>query len=90
MYLQYGAPDNITKGDMEPTSYPYEIWKYNKVKNQSNKFFVFWNQDLIGKNYALLHSNMPGEVNDDQWNFKLHSRTMHTESYDQKIKKVNC
>jgi GWxTD domain-containing protein len=89
VYLQYGAPSTITKSENEPTAYPYEIWRYNKIKNFTNKVFVFWNKDLIGKNYALLHSDMPGEVSDSQWNFKLHGRTMRAENYDDEIKKVN-
>ncbi len=89
VYLKYGSPDNIERGENEPTSYPYEIWRYQKIRNSSDKYFVFWNKDLLGKNYELLHSNMPGEPYDEQWNFKLHSRTMRAEDYDQQIKKVN-
>ncbi len=82
VYLTYGSPSTMNKSDFDPNTYPYEIWNYNKIKNFSNKQFIFYNPDLIGKNYTLLHSDMTGEVNDPAWNLKLHSRTIPSTNID--------
>jgi GWxTD domain-containing protein len=84
VYLQYGKPNTITSSLNEPSSYPYEVWHFYKIKNQSNKKFVFYNKDLIGKNFILLHSDMQGEPYDQQWEAKLHSRNYNPGNFDDK------
>jgi GWxTD domain-containing protein len=74
VYLQYGPPNTITTSDKEPSAYPYEIWHYYKIKNQSNRKFVFYNPDLVTNDYALLHSDATGEVNNYNWNLILNNR----------------
>ena len=39
--MQYGPPNSRNKVDNAASTYPYEIWHYYKLKNQSNKKFVF-------------------------------------------------
>jgi len=45
-YLQYGPPDQRIRQPSEPNSYPYEIWQYYRIKDNStgqfysNKKFV--------------------------------------------------
>lgn len=75
VYLQYGPPSAISQNHNEPSAYPYEIWHYYKIKNMSNRKFVFYNRDQVGKNFALLHSDMQGEIQDNQWELKLHQRS---------------
>lgn len=83
VYLQYGSPNTISKEYNEPGTYPYEIWHYYKIGNNfSNKKFVFYNPDLVSNDFALLHSDMPGETNDSQWKFKLQNRMMQTNDMD--------
>ena len=41
VYLQYGAPNTRIERPSEPNSYPYEIWHYYQIANQSNRKFVF-------------------------------------------------
>lgn len=75
VYLQYGAPNQRTKVEHEPNTYPYEIWQYYKLTDsQSNKKFVFCNTDLITNEYALIHSDARGEKYNAQWNIILHKR----------------
>ncbi|NDF61011.1 MAG: GWxTD domain-containing protein, partial [Crocinitomicaceae bacterium] len=45
VYLQYGAPSAIASRETSPSEYPYEVWQYDKIKNFSNKRFVFYNPD---------------------------------------------
>jgi GWxTD domain-containing protein len=82
VYLTYGQPDNINKSEMEPNTYPYEIWHYNTIKNKTNKMFIFYNTDMMARNYKLLHSDMPGEPYDGAWNLKLHARTTPSKNID--------
>lgn len=74
VYLQYGSPTNIIQREASASEYPYEIWQYNKIGRFSNKRFIFYNRDLIGNNYALLHSDMIGELRNNNWPYDLNQR----------------
>lgn len=82
VYLQYGPPNSITKSLNEPNTYPYEIWHYYNLGNQSNRKFIFYNSDLSSKNFYLLHSDAIGEINNYQWRIVLHSRNTSYKSID--------
>lgn len=75
VYLQYGPPNSITADNIDPNAIPYEIWHYYKLQNQSNRKFVFYNPDGVSNDYQLLHSDANGELKDDSWELKLHSRS---------------
>ncbi|MEX1188139.1 MAG: GWxTD domain-containing protein, partial [Bacteroidia bacterium] len=83
VYLQYGPPDNRTISPYEPSAYPYEIWQYYKINNQSNRRFVFYNPDLVTNDYALIHSDALGEIMNDQWQFLILKRDTQTNDIDQ-------
>lgn len=76
IFLKYGPPNNIRSNDFDNRAYPYEIWQYYKVKNFSNRKFVFYSPENIKNDMVLLHSNLVGERNDPQWKYKIMSRTM--------------
>lgn len=78
IYLQYGPPNSITESKNEPSSYPYEIWHYYKLKNQSNRKFVFYNPDLVSNDFPLLHSDAFGEMNDPNWQNRLKIRNLNS------------
>ena len=71
VYLQYGAPNSRHKVDNASASYPYEIWHYYKLNNQSDKKFVFINSDLATNEYRLEYSNVYGEVSNAEWHSKI-------------------
>lgn len=73
-YLKYGAPNDRVIRENEPSAYPYEIWHYYNIKNFSNRKFVFYNTDIAGNNYRLLHSDLPGELKNPQWQIELTRR----------------
>jgi len=75
IYLQYGPPNSVISEQNESDAYPYEIWHYYNIADQTNKKFIFYNRDLTGKDYILLHSNMKGELNNPNWQRELYSRT---------------
>lgn len=80
IYLTYGPPSSVIEEHNESDAFPYEIWHYYTIKDQSNKKFIFYNKDLAGNNYTLLHSNMAGETSDPNWESKLYSRTATVKS----------
>lgn len=72
--LQYGRPDRIVQRHNKAHSYPYEIWQYYEIGKYTNKRFVFYNSDLAGGEYSLLHSDMPGEMKNRRWKRDLQDR----------------
>ncbi|HIO68701.1 MAG TPA: GWxTD domain-containing protein [Flavobacteriales bacterium] len=71
VYLQYGQPNSVEARNMDPASYPYEIWHYYKLGEMSNAKFVFYAPEFVDQTYDLLHSNVPGEPSDPAWHYKL-------------------
>ena len=82
VYLQYGPPNSIAKSEREPSAYPYEIWHYYVLGNQTNRKFVFYNPDLVTNDYTLIHSDALGEVNDPRWQMKLQKRNTQSRDLD--------
>lgn len=95
VYLQYGAPSAAQQVPAEPDSYPYEIWQYYRIKDpatgtfQTNKKFVFYNRELDGKCYQLIHSDARGEMRDDRWQIKLKQRNNQIMNLDQNTPNTN-
>ena len=100
VYLQYGAPDYLSKYDNEPSSYPYEIWQFNELKDkskeftlahnrQSNKKFVFYNPDLVSNNYKLIQSNAIGEIIDARWELLIYKRQLDMQSSNLDTEKID-
>lgn len=68
IFLKYGPPNSVRKRDHSPGTYPYEIWHYYKLINQGNKRVVFYNPNLVGENYELVHTDIIGEISNPGWN----------------------
>jgi len=83
VYLMYGEPNTITSVPHESAAYPYEIWHYYTLNNQSNRKFIFYNPDLVTNDYPLLHSDAVGELYDANWKTKLQKRNFVTNSLDE-------
>jgi GWxTD domain-containing protein len=66
-------PDAVADGG----SVPYQIWHYYTLGNQRNRKFVFANIHLALFDYKLIHSNMPGEINNENWQAELRWRFQH-------------
>jgi len=75
VYLKYGAPNQISRAYNEPATYPYEIWQYYTLGNQSNRKFVFYCPEIGGNDFSLLHSDARGEIFEAQWMVILKRRT---------------
>ncbi|HRY34076.1 MAG TPA: GWxTD domain-containing protein [Bacteroidales bacterium] len=62
--------DGRRDGDMGTV--PYQIWHYYQLTNdQRDKKFVFANPSLATNDYALIHSNVRGEINNPNWQSDL-------------------
>jgi GWxTD domain-containing protein len=84
VYLKYGPPNDVADRPNEPSAYPYQIWHYFKIDRYNNKRFVFYSPEMISQEYVLLHSDVPGEVRDPRWNYRIHSRTTPNTDIDQR------
>ncbi|MBK9995291.1 MAG: GWxTD domain-containing protein [Saprospiraceae bacterium] len=76
IYMRYGNPSEIIPVDQDNGAFPYEIWLYNKIvkTNQVNVKFLFYNPDLAGGDFRLLHSTARGERNNPRWEPELYKR----------------
>lgn len=84
VYLQYGSPNTTYDSPYDSHSYPYEIWHYYQIQDQSNIKFIFYNVDMVSNNYELLHSDMRGEIQDPFWKVKLSTRKTPIYNFDNK------
>lgn len=83
VYLQYGPPNDITDRANEPSSYPYQIWRYYKTGQFNNVRFVFYDPTLMASDYELLHSEgVRGEINNPQWRLLLEQRNTPMNNVD--------
>ena len=60
-------------------SVPYQIWHYYTLDelNLRNRKFVFANIHIALNDYKLIHSNVPGEIQNENWQAELHWRFQH-------------
>jgi GWxTD domain-containing protein len=73
-YLKHGKPDFITPYMDEPNAYPYEIWQYYSIGNQSNVKYIFYNPTGINNDYILLHSTANREIKNPDWKKYIYRR----------------
>jgi GWxTD domain-containing protein len=86
VYLQYGPPNKISneRNDINrPVQNtdvkPYLIWQYYQLASQSNRVFVFVQQNLGNSNYALVHSTANGEVTNNEWRRLIEQKFMRVD-----------
>jgi len=82
VWLKYGVPNHTEFSDHEPNSYPYIMWHYYSLGNQTNKRFIFYNPHLVGADYILLHSDARGEIYNPYWQVDLHGRNTSLRNFD--------
>ena len=71
VYLQYGPPNQRTAETMNPATFPFEIWHYYKIGDQSDIKFVFYTRDRALNDYQLAHSSARGEVKNVNWQYEI-------------------
>lgn len=82
VYLKYGPPNTMMDRFNEMDAYPYTIWHYYRAGRFTNRRFVFYQPDLVSQCLVLLHSEVPGEVQNPRWNQILHSRNVAMPNVD--------
>lgn len=79
--LQYGSPNDIERNPSSNDKHPYDVWRFNKLKTQSNVRFIFFNPNEATAEYVLIHSDMRGEINNPRYEFQL-TRTANDANLD--------
>ena len=85
VYLQYGQPNVISEQHNEPAAFPYEIWHYYNLGNQSDIRFVFYTQEIATNDFQLIHSTAKGELRNYRWQTVIYSRTWDPRSIDDAV-----
>lgn len=86
IYLRYGPPTDIITVSNEVGTRPYQIWQYNTLtqftnqKELTNALFLFYRQSQMIGDYKLLHSTVPGEVNNSAWRTYLYDNQSQVSS----------
>lgn len=75
VYLQYGEPNSRQNIPYEPNTFPYSVWHYNKINGLSNRKFIFFSPSMEILGYEVLHSNVPGEIQNPNWELQLMSKS---------------
>ncbi len=82
IYLRYGTPNIITPGSDDPAALPYEIWQYYVLNNQSNRKFLFYEPNEGNNEYVILHSDVKGEIQANDWQKTLYNRSYTNHDID--------
>ncbi|MCF6170690.1 MAG: GWxTD domain-containing protein [Bacteroidales bacterium] len=85
VYLQYGQPNVISESHHEPAAFPFEIWHYYKLDNQTDIRFVFYTQEIATNDFQLIHSTAKGELRNYRWQTVIYSRTWDPPSVDDAV-----
>ena len=89
VYLKYGRPNSIVKRHHGTDYYPYEIWHYHHTLGLSNKKFLFYAPHVVLECLEILHSNMPGEIRNDDWIELLKSRENRIRVTETQLNRLN-
>jgi GWxTD domain-containing protein len=82
VYLQYGKPQQLQDVPYDSDNHPYTIWQYykltdcyrNELNGLTDRKFIFYSNTNEMLGYEVLHSNVPGEVQNEQWEFTLNKK----------------
>lgn len=78
IYLQYGKPNSVQNLKYEIDTYPVSVWQYYKLNGLTNRRFIFYSPSMEMLGYEVLHSNVPGEVQNPNWEFELQRKSNNT------------
>ncbi len=67
IYLKYGMPNSINSNPSSDSMYPYQVWHYYRAGKYNNKTCIFYSPNSLVDDYILLHSDIPGEAKDINW-----------------------
>ena len=67
IYLKYGTADYIENSVHDSNMLPYQIWNFNKIDEQTNLVFIFAETAIGTNDFELIHSNVRGELYNQNW-----------------------
>lgn len=67
IYLQYGKPNTIVQKHFTENVWPYEIWHFYELGVHNDKRFLFYDPTALAQDFVLLHSDLPGEIQNFDW-----------------------
>ena len=70
-FLKYGLPSTVVDGSQDNKQLAYVIWHYYRAGRYSDKRFVFWQQNVGIGCWELMHSEIPGELKNYNWQAQL-------------------
>ena len=74
VFLKYGKPSDVINKENQQGTYPYSIWHYYRANNRSNVRFVFYQSTSALQDYELIHSDMQGEITNNNWKTLINNR----------------
>lgn len=83
VFLKYGPPNSVQKKPSTGNTYPYEIWHYYRIDKYNNKRFIFYLPSGMSNDYLILHSDVPGELNNPYWESQLNKGISNDENVNQ-------
>lgn len=76
VYLQYGKPSTRIIRNHDPDYWPFEIWHYYETNNKLHDRRLLFINTTLNTDMELLHSDIPGEVQNNDWKRLARSRGM--------------
>ena len=89
VYLKYGRPNTVVKRHHNTNYYPYEIWHYHHTNGFTNRRFLFFAPHVVLECMEILQSDMPGEINNEDWIQLLRSRENRVNVIDSQMNRLN-
>ena len=89
VYLKYGRPNTIVSRLYSTDYYPYEIWHYHHTVGFSNRRFLFYAPHVVSECLEILHSDMPGEIRNEDWLSVLKSRENRLRVTESQLNRLN-
>ncbi len=75
VFMLYGEPNNIEQSPASPGNLPWQKWEYTRIAAGRQGLFVFADLRGLG-NYELVHSTVPGEKQNPQWENMLNQNVL--------------
>ncbi|MGH8003562.1 MAG: GWxTD domain-containing protein [Limisphaerales bacterium] len=73
--MLYGEPNNVEQSPASPDNLPWQKWEYTRIAAGRQGLFVFADLRGLG-NYELVHSTVPGEKQNPQWESMLNQNVL--------------
>ncbi|MGF1565527.1 MAG: GWxTD domain-containing protein [Flavobacteriales bacterium] len=74
IWLAYGKPNTIVERHNSLNYFPVEIWHYHRIDRFTDRRFLFFSRNVVNYDFALLHSDMLGETQNQDWRSIVQSK----------------